>query len=396
MTASPVPETAKKIPGGVWVLGFVSLLMDMSSEAIHALLPLFLVTTLGASAATVGLIEGLAEATAPIVKLFSGALSDRLGRRKPLAVAGYLASALTKPLFALASGAGLVLAARLLDRIGKGVRGAPRDALIADVTPADLRGAAFGLRQALDTVGAFIGPLLAVGLMLASHDNFRLVFWVATVPALACVALLAFGLREPARVAAAPRATPIGRAALFRLGAPFWRLTGVGALFAFARFSEAFLVLRVQQGGVAIALVPLVMAAMNVVYALAAYPLGALSDRIGRRNLLPFGLLALLAADLLLGASARWEGMLAGVLLWGVHLAATQGLFSAMVADVAPAELRGSAFGLFNLVSGVALLAASLVAGILWDRFGAPATFYCGAAICLTALTAFYGARVRR
>ena len=377
-------------------LGFVSLLMDVSSEMIHSLLPLFLVTTLGASAATVGLIEGLAEATAPIVKTFSGALSDFLGKRKQLAVFGYLLSALTKPLFALASSTGLVLAARLFDRFGKGVRGAPRDALIADLTPVEIRGAAFGLRQTLDTVGAFLGPLLAVGLMLASADSFRLIFWVASLPALAAVSLLAFGLREPAHVSAEKRVNPIRRENLRRLGSPYWRLVGVGALFSLARFSEAFLVLRAQQCGVPIALTPLVMVAMNVVYSGAAYPFGKLSDGIRRETLLPIGLVVLIAADLFLAAATHWSLMLVGIMLWGLHLAITQGLFSAMIADVAPAELRGSAYGFFNLVSGLALLFASIVAGLLWDRLGAPSTFYCGAALCVITLIMLYGARSNR
>jgi len=363
------------------------MLMDISSEMIHCLLPMFMVTTLGAGALAVGLVEGLAEAVALIVKVFSGALSDYIGKRKGLAVFGYALAALTKPLFALASGVGMVMSARILDRIGKGIRGAPRDALIADIAPPEIRGAAFGLRQSLDTLGAFLGPLVAVGLMLLWADDFRAVFWVAVIPALACVALLAFGVREPERPAAEKRENPIRRANLKRLGAPYWWVVGIGAVFTLARFSEAFLVLRAQQGGIPIALVPLVMVAMNLVYALAAYPFGKLSDRIDRRALLAPGLLILIAADLILAASAHWSAVLAGVALWGVHLAITQGLFATMIADAAPADLRGTAYGFFNLASGIAMLLASVLAGFLWDTFGASATFYSGAAFCTIALS---------
>lgn len=376
----------KQIPSGVWILGFVSLLMDISSEVIHSLLPMFMVTTLGASAVMVGLVEGMAESTALIVKIFSGALSDYLGKRKWLAVSGYALGALTKPLFAIAPTIGVVLAARLLDRVGKGVRGAPRDALVADLTPAHIRGAAFGLRQALDTVGAFCGPLLAFGLMLLWNNNFRAVFWVAVIPGLASVALLAFGLREPAPAQSAKRTNPIRRENLRRLAAPYWWVVGIGAVFTLARFSEAFLVLRAQQGGIPIALVPLVMVAMNLVYSLSAYPFGKLSDRVSHRKLLALGLAALIASDLVLARDDHWGVVLVGVALWGVHMGMTQGLLATMVAASAPADLRGTAYGFFNLVSGIAMLLASVVAGFLWDRLGASATFYAGAGFCVIAV----------
>ena len=376
----------KQIPAGVWILGFVSMLMDISSEVIHSLLPMFMVTTLGASAFVVGLVEGLAESTALIVKIFSGALSDYLGKRKGLAVFGYALGALTKPLFAIAPTAGVVLTARLLDRVGKGVRGAPRDALVADLTPPHIRGAAFGLRQSLDTVGAFLGPLLAVGLMLLWANDFRAVFWVAVIPGLASVALLAFGLREPTHLQTNKRSNPIRRENLRRLTGPYWWVVGIGAAFTLARFSEAFLVLRAQQGAVPIALVPLVMVAMNLVYSLSAYPFGKLSDRISHRSLLAVGLAVLIAADLVLATNDHWGVVLAGVALWGVHMGITQGLLATMVADTAPADLRGTAYGFFNLVSGVAMLLASVIAGFLWDRLGASVTFYAGAGFCVVAL----------
>ena len=383
----PLPKsTLGQLPSGIWVLGFVSLLMDISSEMIHSLLPLFMVTSLGASALVVGLIEGLAEATALMVKVFSGALSDYLGKRKGLALFGYALGALTKPVFALASGTGIVLAARLLDRVGKGVRGAPRDALVADITPAHLRGAAFGLRQSLDTVGAFVGPLLATGLMLLWADDFRAVFWVAVVPGVLAVALLWAGVSEPEQPAQEQRGNPIRRDNLRRLGAAYWWVVGVGGLFTLARFSEAFLVLRAQQIGIALALVPLVMVAMNIVYALSAYPFGKLSDRVSHGRLLAGGLVVLIAADLVLAASSHWSVLLAGVALWGIHLGITQGLLATMVADTAPADLRGTAFGFFNLVSGVAMLVASVLAGVLWDTLGGASTFYAGAGFCAATL----------
>lgn len=387
----PPKSTLRQIPASIWVLGFVGLLMDISSEMIHSLLPLFMVTTLGASAFTVGLVEGLAESTALMVKVFSGALSDYLGKRKGLAVFGYALGALTKPLFAIAPSMGMVLTARLIDRVGKGIRGAPRDALVADIAPAHLRGAAFGLRQSLDTVGAFVGPLLAVGLMLLWANDFRAVFWVAVVPGVLAVVLLLFGVHEPERQAgqaATKRTNPITRQNLKRLGKSYWWVVGIGAVFTLARFSEAFLVLRAQQGGMAIALVPLVMVAMNVVYAVTAYPFGKLSDRVSHTKLLAAGLVVLIAADLVLASSNHWAVVLGGVALWGVHMGMTQGLLATMVANTAPADLRGTAYGFFNLMSGLALLLASGLAGLVWDQLGSAYTFYAGAVFCVLALIA--------
>ncbi|MBI5005508.1 MAG: MFS transporter [Nitrosomonadales bacterium] len=378
-------EALTRIPRGVWVLGFVSLLMDISSEMIHSLLPLFMVTVLGASALTVGIIEGIAESTALLVKVFSGALSDYLGRRKGLAVFGYALGALTKPMFALASGVGMVLSARFLDRVGKGIRGAPRDALIADITPVTIRGAAFGLRQSLDTVGAFVGPLLAVGLMLLWANDFRAVFWVAVIPGMLAVMLLMFGVHEPAKAEAHKPVNPLSRTNLQRLGNAYWWVVGIGAVFTLARFSEAFLVLRAAQGGIPLALVPLVMVAMNVIYAATAYPFGRLSDSVSHTRLLALGLAVLIAADLVLATDDHWTTVLLGVGLWGVHMGITQGLLARMVADATPADLRGTAYGFFNLVSGLAMLVASVLAGLLWDQLGAAFTFHAGAAFCVLA-----------
>jgi len=369
----------QRLPAGIWALGFVSLLMDVSSEMIHSLLPVFMVTVLGTSMLTVGLIEGAAEATALIVKVFSGVLSDYWGKRKPLALLGYGLGALSKPLFALAATIEPVVVARLIDRVGKGIRGAPRDALVADIAPPSVRGAAFGLRQSLDTVGAFLGPLLAMGLMLLWANDFRAVFWVAVIPGVLAVAVLLFGVREPARHETAPRINPIHRDNLARLGAAYWWVVGIGAAFTLARFSEAFLVLRAQQGGLALAWTPLVLIGMNVVYALGAYPFGRLADRMSHGKLLAWGLLALIAADALLAWSNHWAWVWAGISMWGLHLAMTQGLLATMVADTAPEDLRGTAFGFFNLLSGVAMLIASVLAGLLWDWYGAPLTFAAGA-----------------
>jgi MFS family permease len=377
----------------VWVLGFVSLLMDVSSEMVHSLLPMFLVGTLGASVLVVGLIEGVAEATALVVKVFSGALSDFLGRRKGLALVGYGLGAATKPLFALAGGVGLVVTARFVDRVGKGIRGAPRDAMVADLTDPSMRGAAFGLRQSLDTVGAFLGPLLAVGLMLLWANDFRAVFWVAVVPGALAVALLAVGVREPPAGPGAARRNPIRREALRRFDRRYWWVVALGGIFTLARFSEAFLVLRAQQLGIPVALVPLVMVAMNAVYALSAYPFGKLADRCSHRKLLAAGLAVLIAADLVLGSALHWPALLVGVALWGVHMGMTQGLLAAMVADAAPAELRGTAFGLFNLVSGVAMLLSSAFAGALWQWAGPAATFFAGAGFCALTLMLIWARR---
>jgi MFS family permease len=362
--------------------------MDVSSELIHSLLPVFLVSGLGASVAAVGLIEGAAEATALIVKVFSGGLSDYWGKRKPLTVAGYGLGALSKPLFALAPGAGMVLTARLIDRTGKGIRGAPRDALLADVTPPAQRGAAFGLRQALDSIGAFLGPLLAMGLMLWWANDFRAVFWAAAIPAFLAVGLLVFGLREPDHEDGRGRVNPLRRKHLRRLSGAYWRVVAVGGLVALARFSEAFLILRAHQAGLPLALTPLVLIGMNLVYAASAYPFGRLSDSVDHRHLLALSLLSLIGADLVLAASGNWLAVGAGIGLWGLHMGMSQGLLSRMVADTAGVELRGTAFGLFNLVAGLMLLASSSIAGLLWDAFGSTWTFAAGALVASLALAA--------
>lgn len=382
-----LPTTTRlRLPAGVWVLGVVSLLMDISSEIIHSLLPLFLVGTLGVSVLAVGVIEGIAESTALISRVFSGVLSDRLGKRKGLTVFGYALGAATKPVFALAQGIDAVLVARFLDRVGKGVRGAPRDALLADITPPGIRGAAFGLRQALDTAGAFLGPLFATVLMLAWAGDFRAVFWVAAIPGALAVLLLLVGIREPRRGPIAAVANPIRRDALARLGQAYWQVVALGAVFTLARFSEAFLVLRASETGIAVAWVPLVMVVMNFVYAASAFPFGRLADRLDRHCLLAGGLLVLIAADLVLAAAGDWRAMLAGIALWGVHMGMTQGLLAAMVADSAPADLRGTAFGFFNLASGIAMLAASVIAGLLWETLSSAFTFHAGAGFALIAL----------
>lgn len=390
MSSDPVAQPARgqgrAVPRAVWVLGLVSLLMDISSEMIHGLLPVFLVSVLGASTTMVGLIEGVGEGTASISKLFSGWLSDRLGRRKALTVAGYGLSALSKPLFALATSAPLVLAARFSDRIGKGVRGAPRDALIGDLVPAGSRGAAYGLRQALDTVGAFAGPLLAVALMAGFNDDFRRVFWLALIPGFLSVLVLVAGVREPPHLATTPQA-PVRLEECRSLGQTYWAVVAVGAVLTLARFSEAFLILRAQGAGLPLALAPLVLVVMNIVYAGSAYPMGALSDRVNRRRLLALGFVTLIAADLLLAWAPNLWIVLGGVAVWGLHLGMTQGLLAALVADACPVKLRASAFGVFNFASGVALLVASVLAGLLWARIGPAATFIAGAAFTVLGLS---------
>ena len=386
----------RQIPAGVWVLGFVSLLMDVSSEMIHALLPVYLVTVLGVSALTVGFIEGIAEATASITKVFSGALSDLLGKRKLLAAIGYGLAAFTKPIFPLASSVSWLLAARFIDRIGKGIRGAPRDALVADIAPVHLRGASFGLRQSLDTVGAFLGPGIAIGLMWLTADNFPVVFWIAVIPAFLSFALILFAVREPGRPKGLRKVkAPFSLAELKRLGSAYWWVVGVTTVFSLARFSEAFLLLRAQALGLPIFLVPMVLVVMNVVYALAAYPAGVLSDRTNRMTVLVFGFALLLAADVVLGTAAGLLGVALGVILWGLHMGFTQGLLATLVADTAPLELRGTAYGIFNLLGGVALLVASILAGALWDILGPKGTFLAGAAFTTLALAGLAVVRQR-
>ena len=382
--AAPTPQTRPRIPRTVWALGLVSLFMDISSEMIHALLPLFLTTTLGASVALVGMIEGIAESTAAIVKVFSGYVSDRIGRRKPLILMGYSMGALSKPAFALAGGPVTVLAARFVDRIGKGIRGAPRDALIADVVPAEIHGRAYGLRQGLDTAGAFLGPLLAIALMALFASDMRAVFWFAVIPGLIAASLVLLGVEDRAAGGdAQPAPPPIRLRDIGRFSRAFWAVVAVGVMFTLARFSEAFLVLKAHDAGLPLALAPLVLVSMNVIYSLGAYPAGAWSDTASPVTLLLWGLLALIAADLMLAFAPGLIWSFAGIALWGVHMAMTQGLLSKLVAKYAPEDLRGSAFGLFNSATGVAMLAASVIAGLLWDRLGPAATFLAGAGFAI-------------
>ncbi|MEJ2625158.1 MAG: MFS transporter [Pseudolabrys sp.] len=389
----------REIPGGVWALGLVSLFMDASSEMIHALLPLYLVSVLGASTLEVGVIEGIAEATAAITKVFSGVLSDWLGERKWLTAAGYGLAALSKPLFPLAPDVSWVAAARFIDRVGKGIRGAPRDALIADLTPDKVRGAAYGLRQSLDTVGAFIGPGGAILFMALFADHFRAVFWIAVVPALLSVVVIVLFVREPRAAKKKEARAPLTRAELKKLDIAYWIVVAVAAVFTLARFSEAFLLLRAKSVGMPLTWVPSVMVVMSLVYALSSWPAGALSDSIGRYRLLLSGFALLIVADLVLAFSNGVVAVMIGVALWGLHMGLTQGLLSALVADTAPEHLRGTAFGVFNLVSGLAMLAASIIAGGLWEVIGPDGTFIAGAvftAIALAALPFAHRWRVRR
>src|SRR3984893_4484250 len=388
MTANPKPGySLAEIPRGVWVLGFVSMLMDISSEMIHALLPVYLVTVLGTSLVTVGFIEGIAEATASITKIFSGALSDWLGKRKLLAAIGYGLAAFTKPVVPLAPTGRLLIAARFVDRIGKGIRGAPRDALISDIAPVHVRGASFGLRQSLDTVGAFVGPLLGIGLMWGTADKFKAVFWIAVIPAFLSLALILLAVEEPGRPPGIDAAkNPLSLQAIKRLGPVYWRVVMVGVVFTLARFSEAFLILRAQNVGLSVMWVPAVLVGMNLVYALSAYPAGVLSDRLNRKGLLAAGLVLLAGADLALALMPNLGGIGVGVALWGLHMGCTQGLFATLVADASPPELRGTAYGFFNLLTGLAMLAASVIAGALWDIYGPAGTFFAGLIFALVAL----------
>ncbi|MBK8124383.1 MAG: MFS transporter [Dokdonella sp.] len=375
------------IPRSVWALGLVSLFTDIGSEMVHSLLPLLLVGSLGASGLVIGLIEGTAEALVLIVKVFSGYLSDAWGRRKPLVLLGYGLAALSKPLFPMAGSVSTIVAARLLDRFGKGIRGAPRDALIADVTPVAIRGSAFGLRQAMDTLGAVVGPLCAVALMTVLLGDIRAVLWFAVLPGLIAVALIVCAVREP-ESSARPARLPITREGLASLGKPYWMLVAVAALLALARFSEAFLILRGAQLGLADAHVPLVLVAMSVVYALSSWPSGSFSDRYGRRALFVVGVLVLVLADGVLALATGPVGVFAGAALWGLHLGMTQGVLSAMIVDASGAQRRGTAFGVYGLASGVGLLVASVVAGAVWDGWGGQSTFALGGVLAVLTLAA--------
>ena len=385
-TSTPSPASQRGLPLGVWALGLTSLFMDISSELIHSLLPIYMVSVLGVSMLTVGFIEGIAEATAAITKVFSGVLSDYLGKRKFLVVLGYGLGALSKPIFPLANSISWVFAARFIDRIGKGIRGAPRDALIADITAPELRGAAYGLRQALDSVGAFLGPLLAVLFMLWLANDIRAVLWIAVIPAFIAVLLLIVAVREPVSTSrTANKNTPLRFADAKRLPSRYWLIVLLGAVFTLARFSEAFLVLRAMDVGLSLSFVPVVMIIMSAMYAMVAYPAGMAADRIGARALLVVGLVILVLADLVLASAATAWQVFAGAALWGIHMGLTQGLLSKLIADNAPADLRGTAFGIFNLVSGVALLLASVIAGLLWQLIGPAATFIAGAIFAVIA-----------
>jgi len=393
----PVKRTGlHAIPRDIWIIGLVSLAMDVSSESIHSVLPLFMVSTLGVSVLTVGIIDGFAEATANIVKVFSGTISDYLNKRKALTVLGYGLSAFSKPLFPLATSVTDVVTARVADRIGKGIRGAPRDALMADIAPPHLLGASFGLRQALDTTGAFIGPILAMALMAWSHGNFRTVFWVATIPAVIAVFALIGGVHEPGNSGRAKPHSALRWSDLRLFSKEYWWVVAIGGIFTLARFSEAFLVLRAQSIGLSASYVPAVMIAMNVAYGLSAYPAGVLADRMSHRQLLAAGLAVLIIADLALAFASGVPLLFAGVVFWGLHMGLTQGLLSAMVAGCAPSELRGTAFGFFNLVSGVALLPASGIAGLLWYSAGPSATFICGGVFALATLSTVIGTMRQR
>ena len=384
---SHVKGLYRALPGSIWVLGVGSMFMDTSSELVHSLLPVFMSTILGASMVAIGVIEGIAEATASIMKVFSGALSDYFRKRKVLIVLGYGLSAVTKPLFPLATTLSWVFAARFLDRTGKGIRGAPRDALIADIVPPATRGAAYGLRQSLDSVGAFLGPLAAVAFMALFANDITAVLWIAVVPAFLAVLLLVVAVREPGSMRQNTGSrTRLTFADAKRLPLRYWHVVALGAVFTLARFSEAFLILRAQDVGLALGSLPVVMVVMNVAYAIVAYPAGAAADRLSPRALLLVGLGMLIAADAALALATSPSLVFLGAALWGLHMAGTQGLLAKLVADTASVDLRGTAFGIFNLVSGGALLLASLIAGALWSWFGAPSTFLAGAAFAALAV----------
>ncbi len=374
----------KNIHRNVWILGLVSLFTDFGTKAIQSILPLFLVSVLGANVSIIGLIEGIAESTASILKLFSGALSDYWGRRKELAILGYGLSTAIIPLFALANSPLWVLVARFGDRLGKGIRVAPRNALVADVTPIEQRGAAYGLRQTLDTIGAFSGPLVATIILLISGQNFRLVFWVALVSGIISVCLLVKGIRETPS-SKEKRSKLIQWDTFQQLGRNYWVLVLAATLFNLGHFSDAFLLLKAQHIGIANAWIPLSMIVMNFSYMLSAYPLGLLSDRMGRKQLLvvAFWLFSLVYLGF---AWVQQPQQIWGLFaLYGVYLGMSQGILLALVADVTPSELRGTGFGVINLVIGIILLPANLLAGFVWETANPQIPFLLGSFLAILA-----------
>lgn len=383
------PVRRPTIPRTVWVLGFVSLLMDLSSEIVQALLPFYLVGTLGASAVLVGFVEGFSVLVATTTKLFSGVVTDWTGRRKPMVILGYGLGAVSKLIFPLAASVGWIVGAKAIDRVGKGIRGTPRDALIADVSPPELRGASFGLRKSLDTVGGFLGPLVAIALMFVFSGNVQAVFWIAVVPAFLAVALLVVGIEEPAHAAPLKKDGPPRPADIARLNAGVWLTILVACLLTGARFSEAFLLLKAQEAGFSLAWVPLTLVIMHAVYGLTAYPVGRLSDAIGRTGLLGTSLVFLVAAYLVLAHATSIPVFVAGIVLWGLHMGFSQGLLATLIADAAPAALRGTAFGVFNLMTGLVVLAGNVAAGLLWDAYGSYGTFVAGASLSALGAVAF-------
>lgn len=386
-----------RIPSTIWMLGLTSLFMDVSTEIVHSVMPIYLVTVLGASPMLVGAIDGVAEATASIMKVFSGALSDWVGRRKPLAIAGYGMAAITRPILPFASTVTEIFALRILDRIGKGVRVAPRDALVADHVRPEILGAAYGLRQGLDTIGALVGPIIAAIVLASSNNDFQWVFWVSCIPAALCVLIISLGVSEAARPADRPRpAFPLRPSQVRRLRGVFWGSMAIIMLLLIPRFSEGFLLLKAQQSGISVTWVPLLLAAVNLVAAPVSFPAGRLSDRIGRRHLVMSGFAVLVAAQLVLTVTDGPIGVLVGALFWGLHLGMTQGVLAAMIVDHAPADLRGTAFGVFHVASGLAVLVGSFGAGWIWDQLGSTTMFATAAAIGVAGLAALVISSVGR
>ncbi|EIJ32925.1 MFS transporter [Thiothrix nivea] len=376
-----------RLPRTVWMLGLVSLFMDMSSEFIHAVLPVYLTTTLGLSVLAVGIVEGIAEATASIMKVFSGVISDRFRKRKALVLTGYGLAALTKPVFPLANTALEVVTARFVDRIGKGIRGAPRDALMADVTPPALLNTAYGIRQSLDTVGAFAGPLLAMLMLYWYSHDLRLVMWVAVIPALACVGLILWGVREPDGIGEGNSKPRLHWRDARKLPFTYWLLLVLTGVVTLARMTDALLVLRAQENGLQLVWIPLVLVVYSAVYAVSVWPVGVLAERIGQRGLLLVGMACLAISQWSLAEAATTGALFwLGISLWGLHMGLTQGLLAARVAQLAPGELRGTSFGLFHLTIGVMQLLAGVGFGWLWVAFSAGTAFQVAAVVSLASL----------
>jgi MFS family permease len=387
---SPLVESGRGWPlsRNVWVAGWVSFFMDVSSEMVYPLVPLFLSSTLGVSKSVVGLIEGIAEATASLLKLFSGVIADRFGKNKLLMGFGYGISTASRPILALASGWGMVFLARFTDRAGKGIRTAPRDAIIAASTPPGQLGLAFGFHRALDTAGAVVGPAVALAILAVWAADFRLVFWLSVVPGVLAVALIVWFIEADGRVRPAQAALAWS---LRGFDDRFWEFLLVIGLFSLGNSSNAFLILKAEQVGTSPAWISGIYVGYNALYALMSVPGGLLADRVGMRRMIIVGLGLFAAVYAGIALASTPQQIAALFLCYGIYMGLTEGVQRAYLATLAPKERTATAFGLYHMVVGIAILPASLFAGVLWDTVGPAAPFLFGAGMAALAAVIFLG-----